>query len=186
MRGEDSLVFLLLDLDHFKSVNDTYGHAAGDAVLVQTAAVLRSVFRSSDHVVRWGGEEFLVVARFIDRGEAPALAEKIREGIATHEFRLEDGTVLERTCSIGFAAWPFSPEQPRAIGWEEIVDLADLGLYAAKRSGRNRWVGIEAGEAADPGAAVKRFREDPEASLAKGEVRVQAAIPSSFPSLLFS
>jgi diguanylate cyclase (GGDEF)-like protein len=186
VRGEDSLVFLLLDLDHFKSVNDTYGHAAGDAVLVQTAAVLRSVFRSSDHVVRWGGEEFLVVARFIDRGEAPALAEKIREGIATHEFRLEDGTVLERTCSIGFAAWPFSPEQPRAIGWEEIVDLADLGLYAAKRSGRNRWVGIEAGEAADPGAAVKRFREDPEASLAKGEVRVQAAIPSSFPSLLFS
>ena len=173
-RQSEDLVFLLLDLDHFKSVNDTWGHAAGDAVLVQTAAVLRSVVRASDHVVRWGGEEFLVVVRFVDRASAPEIAEKIRSAIAGHAFRLEDGTVLERTCSIGFAAWPFAPEQPRAIGWEEVVDLADLGLYAAKRSGRNRWVGIEAGEAADPEAAVKRFREDPEAALAKREVRVHA------------
>jgi diguanylate cyclase (GGDEF)-like protein len=173
-RRHEDLVFLLLDLDHFKSVNDTYGHAAGDAVLVQTAAVLRSVVRASDHVARWGGEEFLVVVRFVERASAPHIAEKVRSGIAAHEFRLEDGTLLERTCSIGFAAWPFAPEQPRAVGWEEIVDLADLGLYAAKRSGRNRWVGIEAGEAGDLEEAVQRFREAPEPSLAKGEIRVQA------------
>ncbi|MES1245100.1 MAG: two-component regulator propeller domain-containing protein, partial [Acidobacteriota bacterium] len=78
------LLFLLLDLDHFKSVNDTHGHAAGDAVLVQTATVLRNVLRSSDHVVRWGGEEFLAVIRFVDRGEASNLAEKIRAAIAEH------------------------------------------------------------------------------------------------------
>jgi len=174
LRQSEDLIFLLLDLDHFKSVNDTWGHAAGDAVLIQTAAVLRSVVRASDHVVRWGGEEFLVVVRFVDRASAPEIAEKIRAAIAGHAFRLEDGTVLERTCSIGFAAWPFAPAQPRAIGWEEVVDLADLGLYAAKRSGRNRWVGIAAGEAGDPEAAVKRFREDPEAALAKREVRVHA------------
>ena len=165
------LLFLLLDLDHFKSVNDTYGHAAGDAVLVQTAAVLRSVLRSSDHPVRWGGEEFLAVARFLDRRDAADLAEKVRAAIAAHSYRLEDGTELRRTCSIGFAPFPLVSERPRAVTWEDVVDLADLGLYAAKRSGRNRWVGLEAAPAGDPREALKRFREDPEASLAEGEMR---------------
>jgi diguanylate cyclase (GGDEF)-like protein len=165
-------VFLLLDLDHFKSVNDTHGHAAGDAVLIQTAAVLRATFRAADYVVRWGGEEFLVVARFVDRREAPELAEKLRAAVASHGFRLADGTLLRRTCSIGFAAFPFSVSQPRAVGWEEVVDAADRGLYAAKRSGRNGWVGIEAGEAGDAEIAIRRLKEDPEAAVARREIRV--------------
>lgn len=131
-RGED-LVFLLVDLDHFKSVNDTHGHAAGDAVLVQTAGVLRAVFRASDHLVRWGGEEFLVVARFVDRERGPELAEKLRAAVEAHEFALPDGTLLRRTCSIGVAAYPSSQHT-----WEQVVDLADHALYEAKRSGRNR------------------------------------------------
>jgi diguanylate cyclase (GGDEF)-like protein len=169
------LVFLLLDLDHFKSVNDTFGHAAGDAVLVQTADVLRAVMRSSDHLVRWGGEEFLAVVRFVDRRESSDLAEKIRAAIAAHPFRLADGTVLKRTCSIGFGAFPFLPERPRSIGWEEVVDLADLGLYTAKRNGRDRWVGVAAGRMDDPKAALRRFKDDPEGSTADGEMRVLAA-----------
>ena len=169
---DGDLLFLLLDLDHFKSVNDTYGHAAGDAVLVQTAAILSATFRAADHVVRWGGEEFLVVARFVDRAEGADLAEKIRAAIAAHDFRLADGTVLKRTCSIGFAAYPFSPTQPRAIGWEEVVDIADLGLYDAKRSGRDRWVGVESGGVGEPKEAVRRFKGDPAAAVAKGAVRI--------------
>jgi len=148
--GNADLVFLLLDLDHFKSVNDTHGHAAGDAVLIQTAALLRSVVRAGDYVVRWGGEEFLVVARFIDRGDATDLAEKIRSAIAEHDFRLPDGTTIRRTVSIGFAAFPFSPARPRAVTWEEVVDAADHGLYTAKRSGRNNCVGVAAAESEDP------------------------------------
>ncbi|HVR98236.1 MAG TPA: two-component regulator propeller domain-containing protein [Thermoanaerobaculia bacterium] len=175
---EADLVFLLLDLDHFKSVNDTHGHAAGDAVLVQAAAVLRGVMRSSDHVVRWGGEEFLAVARFVDRRNAPELAEKIRAAFALHPFQLPDGTVLRRTCSLGFAAYPFAPSEPRAVGWEEVVDLADSGLYAAKRSGRNRWVGVEAGETKDLRTALERFREEPETSLAQQEMRLLAPRPA--------
>jgi diguanylate cyclase (GGDEF)-like protein len=168
--GEADLVFLLLDLDHFKSVNDSHGHAAGDAVLIQAAALLRSVFRASDHVVRWGGEEFLVVARFVDRKEAPALAEKIRAAIEAHDFRLDDGTPLKQTCSIGFAAYPFSTKRPRAVAWQEIVDIADLGLYTAKRSGRNRWVGMEAGDTENPEEAMQRFRENPDALLRRHPV----------------
>ena len=160
--GEADLVFLLLDMDHFKSVNDSHGHAAGDAVLVQAAALLRSVFRASDHVVRWGGEEFLIVARFLDRQRGPELAEKVRAAVEAHDFRLDDGTLLKRTCSVGFAAYPLSPRWPRACGWQEIVGIADLGLYAAKRKGRNGWVGLEAGDTEDPLEAMQRFRENPE------------------------
>ena len=184
--GGADLLFLLLDLDHFKSVNDVHGHAAGDAVLTQTAALLRSTFRAADYLVRWGGEEFLVVVRFCDRRDGPDLAEKIRAAMEGHDFRLADGTALKRTCSIGFAAYPFSPVRQREIGWEKIVDVADLGLYAAKRSGRNGWVGIDVGdvgdvgqpngggEIADPEETLRRFREDPGASVAKREVRVRA------------
>jgi diguanylate cyclase (GGDEF)-like protein len=174
--AESALIFLLLDLDHFKSVNDTHGHAAGDAVLVQTARLLAAACRASDHVVRWGGEECLVVARFCDRRSAPDLAEKIRAAIEGHPFRLDDGagTILRRTASIGFAAYPFAPRLPRAAGWQEIVALADLGLYAAKRSGRNRWVGVEVGETGDPAAALRRFLDNPGAAVASREILVQA------------
>lgn len=174
--GESDLVFLLLDLDHFKSVNDTYGHEAGDAVLVQTAEILRTSFRASDAVVRWGGEEFLLVARFVDRRDAPALAEKVRSAIEAHPFRLGDGTVLRRTCSIGFAVFPLAPRQPRAVGWEEVVALADLGLYAVKRNGRNGWMGIEAAIANDPREAVRQFREDPQAAAARNAIQVRASL----------
>ena len=97
-----------------------------------TPAVLRATFRSSDYLVRWGGEEFLIVARFIDRAEAIALAEKLRAAIEAHEFVLPDGTMLRRTCSIGVAAFP------SGLSWEQTVDAADQALYDAKREGRNR------------------------------------------------
>jgi diguanylate cyclase (GGDEF)-like protein len=135
-RGRGDLVVLLADLDHFKSVNDTYGHAAGDAVLADLARLLMQTFRVSDYVIRWGGEEFLVVVRFVDRSEAPALAEKLRSAVAAHPFLLPNGSLLQRTCSIGYAAFP-------GASWERTIDLADGALYAAKRGGRNAAVGAE-------------------------------------------
>jgi diguanylate cyclase (GGDEF)-like protein len=132
------LVFFLVDLDHFKQVNDVHGHAAGDAVLTQIAEVLRGLFRASDHVARWGGEEFLVVARFTNRGRAPEIAEKIRAAIAAHAFTLPDGTVMARTCSIGFAAYPGSGGS--VADWPATIEVADAALYRAKREGRNRWI----------------------------------------------
>ncbi len=135
-------VFLLLDIDAFKRINDRHGHAAGDAVLVQFGARLRSVLRESDYLVRWGGEEFLAVARDTDRVRAEELAERMRVIIASTPFELDDSARLEVTCSIGFACVPFEPERPLARSWQQVVNLADLALYAAKRSGRNAWVGV--------------------------------------------
>jgi diguanylate cyclase (GGDEF)-like protein len=168
------LLFFLLDLDHFKSVNDTHGHAAGDAVLTQSADLLRQAVRTSDHLVRWGGEEFLVVARFVDRRSAPALAEKIRAAIEGHVFELPEGGTLRRTVSIGCAAYPFSPSAPRALTWQETVSVADNALYAAKRGGRNRAIGVELGSGREPREALARLRDDPDAALAEGSVRFLA------------
>jgi diguanylate cyclase (GGDEF)-like protein len=155
---ESDLLFLLVDVDHFKRVNDTYGHAAGDAVLRGVAAVLREHLRASDHAVRWGGEEFLAVARFVDRGAASSLAEKLRAAVAATRFRVDAATELTLTCSIGFAAYPLSVRAPRAVAWAGVVEAADAALYAAKRSGRDRCVGVEATEADDPARVVEAMR----------------------------
>ena len=106
---DSDLTFFMLDLDYFKAVNDTYGHAAGDKVLVEICDIMRHVFRDSDYLVRWGGEEFLVVTRFMHRDGASQLAERMRKAVESHDFDLGEGTTIKKTCSIGFASFPFFP-----------------------------------------------------------------------------
>ncbi len=135
-------IFFLLDIDNFKEVNDEHGHAAGDTVLCQFADLLQKTCRSADTLVRWGGEEFLVVSRSADRSESGAFAERLRRKVAACRFDTGSGARIQRTCSIGFAAYPFVLTAPKAVGWEQVTALADDALYAAKRSGRNAWVGL--------------------------------------------
>jgi diguanylate cyclase (GGDEF)-like protein len=172
--GRD-LVILLVDLDHFKSVNDLHGHAAGDAVLVELAQRLQHLFRTSDCIVRWGGEEFLIVVRFVDRAHAADLAEKLRAAVAAEPFTLPDGKLLRRTCSVGAASWPFSHAAPRALPWERVVAIADAALYAAKRGGRDAWVVATIAEGDDPAAAADAFTRDPEAAIEAGVVSAQTS-----------
>lgn len=135
------LCLLMVDLDHFKMVNDEHGHAAGDSVLRQVADVMRATCRASDVVVRWGGEEFLIVARNTDRGHAHMLAQQVCEAVRSHRFDLGNGVVLNKRCSVGFTAFPLLPGAPERFGWEQALELADQCLYAAKNSGRDGWVG---------------------------------------------
>ncbi|MBU3003372.1 ligand-binding sensor domain-containing protein, partial [Paraglaciecola arctica] len=140
--SESDLIFFLIDLDHFKQVNDVYGHSTGDAVLMQVKSILTQVFRETDYLVRWGGEEFLVVARFSDRKNAPELAERLRHTVEMHEFVIGDTNIIKKTCSIGFASFPFLMHDPKALDWERVLDIADHCLYAAKNSSRNSWIGL--------------------------------------------
>lgn len=137
------MIFFMLDLDDFKHVNDTYGHHAGDAVLSQLSALLTRIVRTYDNVIRWGGEEFIVVARCTDRKGGGALAEKLRATIAAHAFRVNAGLTLSCTCSLGFCAFPLIPGAHDHPSWERVVNLADAALYKAKRNGKNRWIGIQ-------------------------------------------
>jgi diguanylate cyclase (GGDEF)-like protein len=123
-------------------VNDAHGHAAGDRVLAAASRRLEAACRQADVVARWGGEEFLVLARFTERAQAAVQAERLRRTIAEGPFTLEDGRAITITCSIGFAAFPFARREPEALGWEQVVAVADHAAYAAKRHGRNSWVGL--------------------------------------------
>lgn len=131
-RHQHALSVLLCDVDHFKRINDTWGHAAGDAVLRQLADRLRPILRSSDAVGRWGGEEFLLVLPEADRAHAFEAAERLRGAVGNTPFLLPDGRPLICTVSIG-AATASGVETP-----ERLVALADEALYAAKAAGRNR------------------------------------------------
>jgi diguanylate cyclase (GGDEF)-like protein len=137
------LVFYLIDLDDFKGVNDRFGHDAGDKLLVEMARRISSAIRNSDVLVRWGGEEFLVVSRYTDRGEAEILAARVLAAVANTPFIVRpSGEAVHQTCSIGWAAFPWLPEHPRAVRHQEVLSLADHGLYQAKQSGKNRSVGV--------------------------------------------
>jgi diguanylate cyclase (GGDEF)-like protein len=146
------LIFFLIDIDHFKQVNDEFGHDAGDTVLVQLCQRLHHVFRDSDYLVRWGGEEFLIVARGTSRDHAAELAERARVVVADQPFALADGTPVSKTCSIGFVCFPPAPAFARALDWSSLVKLADTALYAVKQRGRNGWLGVLQAHADTPEA----------------------------------
>jgi len=137
-----NLLFLLLDIDHFKMINDTYGHPAGDRVLQRLAELISASCRKGDIPVRWGGEEFLLVYRDTDTRDAPDLAERVRAEIESVELDIGRDRTIHTTVSIGFAAFPFLSGDPFLLSWEQVVDIADQSLYAAKKNGRNAWVGV--------------------------------------------
>ena len=134
LRRESILGVLMCDLDYFKSINDKYGHDAGDVVLKETAKLLVSNVRKSDLVVRFGGEEFLILLVDVKKGESVRVADKLRSIIETHEFKIPQGGV-KRTISIGVSEFPIDTG---AI-WEAIK-FADVALYKAKELGRNKVV----------------------------------------------
>ncbi|CAM2005176.1 GGDEF domain-containing protein [Acanthopleuribacter pedis] len=141
-RVEGTLLFVLVDIDHFKRINDAYGHPAGDEVLRQFADIIEACCRTSDFAVRWGGEEFLLVCRDSHRGLGRLMAERLRENVLNHVFKLNDHLEIHCTCSIGFSYFPVTYRENRFLGLEEVVNLADQALYVAKKSGRNAWVGV--------------------------------------------
>lgn len=125
--------FLILDIDYFKTINDTHGHANGNLVLQQLAIILRINAPENQHIYRVGGEEFCLILNDLTPNELDQIAEKIREDVASKPFQLEDGKVVEVTVSIGVAS-------TKNKDLKNLFRLADRCLYLAKDQGRNRVV----------------------------------------------
>jgi diguanylate cyclase (GGDEF)-like protein len=142
------LVFIMVDMDFFKEVNDLHGHPAGDRLLQRVAERLTKVVRKSDVLVRWGGEEFLIMSRSADPSGTPAFCERVLEVMAEEAFDLGHGIRVRKTCSVGWAPFPWSRGAYEAVCAEEIIELADTALYRAKAGGRNQGVGILPGDGA--------------------------------------
>ena len=142
VKRDRDLVFYLIDADCFKAINDQYGHAVGDKALLEIARRISSAIRHSDVLIRWGGDEFLVVSRYTDREEAAHLAKRVLQSLATDTFEIEGCLNLKCTCSIGWAAFPWFVEEPKRVAYDEVLRLADLALYDAKKAGKNRAIGF--------------------------------------------
>jgi len=172
------LVFIMVDMDFFKEVNDAHGHPAGDRLLQLVAHRLSTVVRKSDVLVRWGGEEFLIMSRSTDPWGTPAFCSRVLEVIASEPFDLGQGLVVRKTCSVGWAAYPWCRGAYEAICAEECIALADAALYRAKALGRNQGVGIVASDVATqtPDAISLRSIREGKAPLAR---MIETACPQT-------
>jgi diguanylate cyclase (GGDEF)-like protein len=147
MAGSRRVAFALVDVDHFKAINDRHGHAAGDAVLRELAARLDALCAGRHELVRWGGEEFLLIVVGMDPAELPAFADALRQAVVARPFALPGGGALAVTVSTGLVAR--RGDDAAGLGaWQHDLGVADQALYRAKATGRDRWVMVELDAAA--------------------------------------
>jgi len=154
-RNQD-LAFYLIDADSFKDVNDRHGHDAGDELLVQIAQRISSAIRYSDVLIRWGGDEFLVLSRYTDRDDSASLAARVLNALSGEPFQLPTGAMVRTTCSIGWSVFPWFVNKADAVPHEEALRIADCALYEAKRLGRNRAIGMLP-TTKEPGSETRRL-----------------------------
>ena len=131
----------MLDIDHFKAINDGYGHAGGDQVLQSVAQRLAAQVRSEELLARWGGEEFLLHMPTVSAHELRHVAQRLMRTLSGAPITLDDGRSLRVTASVGFGVFPLPPHAT-PFTWERAVNWVDLALYTAKHAGRACAVGI--------------------------------------------
>jgi diguanylate cyclase (GGDEF)-like protein len=168
--------FLMIDLDGFKAINDRHGHHAGDRALLQVTEILRACCRGSDTIVRWGGDEFLVVGHATSHLAAQSLAERIRVALSEHQYQLGNGHLARLSGSIGLAAFPFVPEKPGLLSWESVVAIADSACYVAKENNRNAWVAIYRGHRLGARDVLSRIRTQLGTLVDQEAVRIGTSI----------
>jgi diguanylate cyclase (GGDEF)-like protein len=180
MGDHRDLVFMMVDIDFFKSVNDEYGHVVGDELLRKVAERLTRIMRKSDVLVRWGGEEFMIMSRAADRAGTAVFCSRILDMVASEPFQLSNTVRLQKTCSIGWAPYPWSESAYEALIADEVVELADYALYRAKGLGRNQCVGFLPSDAAlaSPGKITMANLRVPDSGLIKA-VRTFGVVPAN-------
>ena len=130
----DQLAVMMLDIDHFKAINDQHGHKAGDLVLIEVASIFQKLSREQDLIARFGGEKFVILLPSANSQAAKECAERIRQGIAEHNIKLDESTKIKITTSIGVAEMSIASQE----SIESTLNRADKALYQAKTQGRNR------------------------------------------------
>lgn len=179
--GDDMVgALFLLDVDQFKLINDTCGHAAGDTVLKAISASLQEILRETDMIVRWGGEEFLAFLPAIPRSGLDEVARRILNGISSSVID-HQGKPLSANVSIGFSPYPLALDG-EPLSWERAVNLVDMALYLAKAHGRNRAYGIR-GFANSGQVSMAQIEQDLEQAWRAGQVDLSIVLGGSWPDL---
>jgi diguanylate cyclase (GGDEF)-like protein len=147
----------MIDIDAFKAVNDDYGHVVGDRLLQSFAQRLMVLMRTSDVLARWGGEEFLLICRGTDRAGAVIFGQRIVDSVSDTPFELGAGISLRKTCSVGWAPFPWAGDGVTGLTPDNVIELADHALYLAKHGGRHQSVGILPSDLASKAPAALRM-----------------------------
>ena len=173
--GAARMTLMLVDLDRLKPINDEHGHETGDVALQTVAKLLQSCLRDTDRVVRWGGDEFVIVRTPSGIDDAAWLAEEIRTKIAELRFHVSETCSAHTTVSIGFACYPFVAEAPLWATWQEVLNLADMALYRAKVY-RDAWLGWSGlPRAARQTEIFRLVSADPGGAMRDGYIDVRAS-----------
>lgn len=172
LSNDPLLAICLIDIDFFKFVNDTYGHDAGDKVLLQITQIIKNNLSSDDTVVRWGGEEFLVVMHLDQENTVEKKSEKIRFTVEQNAFQITRTKHIKCTCSIGIAKVPFLLQQPTMLSPEDTIKLADFALYQAKETGRNQCVLCQMPATLSSHISSEYLLDETLLALSKGDIEV--------------
>lgn len=175
--ADDDLAFMFLEVDHFRYLNDQYGQAFGDQVLLAIRDCLKEVFRETDTIVRWGGKTFLVVSRKANRDSAGRLAERARLRINQCRVKTEEDSEVNLSASIGISFFPFLQSRPKAFTWQDVVNVARLARDSAKASGRNAWVALNAASAAESQLEYEPLKKNPMRQIANAALQVTTSFP---------
>lgn len=173
--GSQAWTLLLLDIDHFKNINDHHGHGSGDQALKALVACLHRSCTASASIARWGGEEFLVVCPATSAEDAMRLADRLCTDVAALQIAVTDGREVRMTVSVGLAPLPFFPSTTER-NWQASLRLADAALYAAKRGGRNTWAGLW-GLPPATFLDLPSIEADPQAAARAGKIQMLARTP---------
>ncbi|HEY9063098.1 MAG TPA: AAA family ATPase [Pseudobacteroides sp.] len=134
---ENVIGVFLIDIDHFKEVNDTYGHSAGDSVLISISKVLKQMVRADDILVRWGGEEFLIILYNVKPEYLDKFSKRVIEEVNKTPIEISPNKTINKTCSIGYVQMPLEITTPDLLNLEQMINISDYALYCAKEKGRN-------------------------------------------------
>jgi two-component system, cell cycle response regulator len=173
-----ALGIFLFDIDHFKKINDTYGHNAGDEVLVEISKRISKATRDTDILARWGGEEFLYVARVDNNERIYHLSQRILASINAHEFIISGHPPIKVTCTLGVVKYPFIDTDNIEL-WTRLISLADAALYYGKQAQRNCWVMINSENISKKEEIDMVLKSTLDQAIEKGLISLQTSFESN-------
>jgi diguanylate cyclase (GGDEF)-like protein len=175
---QQNAAIMIVDADYFKKINDSFGHPAGDAALIEIARRIQLNVRDSDIVVRWGGEEFLICSFACDAAQAGLMVTRILAELRSTPMEF-DGKLIQLSASIGYVLMPLQWRANMQLSFEDSIKFADAALYLAKAKGRNRAIGLEKmiSSSREPAQLFDQLED----AASKGEIQLKEIIGVDFP-----
>lgn len=175
--ADEDLAFLFLEVDHFRYLNDQYGHSFGDEVLQTIKQCLIEAFRETDTLIRWGDKTFLVISRKANRDSAGRLAERARTMINNSVLSPNADAEVQLSASLGICFYPFLQSCPRQFSWQEVTNIARFARDTSKASGRNAWVAINAVSSQEKGITYDAVVNHTVRNIAAGAIQFSTSFP---------